>query len=226
MNAQEVNQNETAMPQGLVALDVPIPSNLERALGYAKADVNPELVRYVAFWWAESDDLAYCDGHALVIGATWAAWSAYRSHRAVARALAGWDFGDVGEPGGAQLCFVLDRAKRAAYACPKARAMQIVREQWSHLPRPGEARAAADSAENGPGPVTSAELRDLLKVVLSGPAPAITGPHARSPFGEDGATSDPLSDEIKTRLEAEHREHDAMLAELDAADPKKTHKSC
>jgi hypothetical protein len=191
------NDVQSDVPQGLVPLQVPVPSNLERAFGYAKSDISPELVRWVAWWWEPSgDEFCYHDGHALVIGAAWAAWLAYTRHKAVSAGLGGFDFGSVElEPA---VCFVLDRKARKAYAAPKASAFHLVREQWKNVAVPQEhGEPVQDAGENAPTAVTQDDLNELLKMVFS-------------------ETVSNRREVLNAALEAEHAEQDAMLQELDA----------
>jgi hypothetical protein len=185
---------QTQVPEGLIALNVPVPANLEKAFGYAKADVHPHLLRWVGFWWERAgDEFCYGDGTTLLVGATWAAWLAYIQHPAVAPHLRGWQFGDSEFE--AKVIFMLDRQNRQAYAAPAARGHQVLRKQWENVALPKSEEAQARNAAS-PRPVTQADLDELLALVFR-----------QTPLAERDARME--------RLKTEHAEHDAMLRELD-----------
>jgi hypothetical protein len=134
----------------LTLLTVPIPPNLEEALGYTGE------ARYIAFYWEPcGDELMYDDGEFAGDG-DWQAWLEYTNHPSVAPYLMEkcWRCGGVGttnqlenEP--CEICdgsgylplsfgysdeeathwFILDRQARKGYAAPVAIAQGFLRRQ-------------------------------------------------------------------------------------------------
>src|SRR4051794_2221724 len=91
-------------------LDVPVPPQLEEAMGYAGE------ARWVRFYWHPCGDEAEFDDGQLSGTGDWMGFLAFVGHAQVAPKLAGYDLGS--SDGEARHCLLLDRSERALYVAP------------------------------------------------------------------------------------------------------------
>ena len=104
---------------GLIPLPVPVPWELESALGY------PLGRRYLAVWWEPAGDGAVWDDGVVSTDAEWEAFLAYVQHPVVAPALAPYNLGSSDTPAVHRL--LLDLEERRAYIGPAGAVARFLR---------------------------------------------------------------------------------------------------
>lgn len=109
----------------MVSLDIPIPPQLERAVGYGGE------ARFIALYWGAGDEAYYNDGRISATGHPHA-YLCYVRHPAVALELAGVNLGSTDDEADSWL--VIDRRDRKAFVAPVAEARRFLREQWHESP--------------------------------------------------------------------------------------------
>jgi hypothetical protein len=124
---------------GVIALPVPVPPMLERALGYSDPAQGAP-ARLIGIFWEPAGDEARCSDGRRTADANWYAYQAYldglvRPQLALAEGdlwNLPYDFGSSEVP--AQHWLLLDREQRRLYAAPVPVARQVLRSQWpTHL---------------------------------------------------------------------------------------------
>jgi hypothetical protein len=126
--------------EGLVQLEVPVPPQLEQAIGYEGNG------RFVSFTWTPYGDEAYFDDGRFSGTGDWDGYLTFVQHPAVAPLLAGYQLGDSDRE--AKHALVLDRQERKLYAAPMREAGSFLDRQWPPIPNPEPVTMTKEEVEH------------------------------------------------------------------------------